>query len=290
MTSEAKACPLNLAISCWNYLYDAQHPHSLHGVLGDLRDNQFGVELWPAFYSLEPYRPAYHPVISRQQDAAAEPLRRTGPVSTWKARPEEVGDLFQGQENFGALQAGLRGMRSAWHSRLFDEKPVHFGDFGSVKQELDTAAALGSEAISVHYLGSDGVDGSMSTVKGYAGGDRAAIQRCIDAARRANVALTIEPMEPVSVRRATAAFPDLQLCMDPCAVRFAPHAGGQSLQQYYDGIESKVGYVHLYDMRGDDGHLVPGCAGGRLSAKDWRYVLDMLSDNKCECGYFLDRT
>ena len=108
---------------------------------------------------------------------------------------------------------------------------------------MDTAAALGSEAISVHYLGNRGEHGTMSTSNGYDGTVRpplqaswprasdpdalpaqpdATVRECIDHATAQGVALTIEPLDPSSLHRATTTYPDLQLCMDPAAVRFAP--------------------------------------------------------------------
>ena len=42
--------------------------------------------------------------------------------------------------------------------------------------QVDTAAALGSEAISVHYLGNRGEHGTMSTSNGYDGTVRPPLQ------------------------------------------------------------------------------------------------------------------
>ena len=110
---------------------DAQ-PGALPTVLSDLRAEGFGVELWPAFYSLEPYRPAYHPVISlREKSEAARRRQEAG-------HPDVVGDLTSAQHRAG-LREALGGMRSAWHSRLFDEKPVAYGDFSALRDEVSSA-------------------------------------------------------------------------------------------------------------------------------------------------------
>lgn len=94
---------LHLCVSLWNYLY-YEDPGGLEDVLGEIRAHGFGVELWPAVYSLAPYRPAYHPKF---------PLKE-GFV--------RLDDLFRAEYRSWLRQA-LGGMRSCWHSRAFDEQP-----------------------------------------------------------------------------------------------------------------------------------------------------------------------
>jgi sugar phosphate isomerase/epimerase len=148
----------------------------------------------------------------------------------------------------------------------------------AIQTEVDTCVALGSEAISVHYLG----DGALSTRAGYTAttspAARALVKRQLDYAQAQNVALAIEPMEPDLLTCAAVAFPTMQLCLDPARVQMGWHSGALSLSEYYDGLEQRIGYVHLYDILDGHGHVPPGCPGANLTTRDWRWVIETLGD------------
>jgi sugar phosphate isomerase/epimerase len=150
----------------------------------------------------------------------------------------------------------------------------------AIQTEVDTCVALGSEAISVHYLGDD----ALSTRAGYTAttspAARALVKRQLDYAQAQNVALAIEPMEPDLLTCAAAAFPTMQLCLDPARVQMGWHSGALSLSEYYDGLEQRIGYVHLYDILDGHGHVPPGCPGANLTTRDWRWVIETLGDQK----------
>ena len=53
-------------------------------------------------------------------------------------------------------------------------------------------------------------------------------------------------------------------------------AGGNTLSEYYDGLESRIGYVHLYDQLEGEGHVVPGCPGAQLTTRDCAPLNDIM--------------
>ena len=117
--------------SLWNYIYHDE-PQSLEEVVGQVRNEGFGVELWPYFFSLKPYRPTL----------------QTRPISI-KRGFNDLFDITYREQ----LQDLFSGVETSWHSRGTGEKPLKISTFQEHAQQIDTAAAIGSSIISVHDIG-----------------------------------------------------------------------------------------------------------------------------------------
>ncbi|GIT15817.1 MAG: hypothetical protein CM1200mP37_3980 [Chloroflexota bacterium] len=117
--------------SLWNYIYHDE-PQSLEEVVAQVRNEGFGVELWPYFFSLKPYRPTL----------------QTRPISI-KRGFNDLFDITYREQ----LQDLFSGVETSWHSRGTGEKPLKISTFQEHAQQIDTAAAIGSSIISVHDIG-----------------------------------------------------------------------------------------------------------------------------------------
>lgn len=238
---------LNLCVSLWNYLYHAG-PESLDMVLCDVASNGFGVEWWPAIYTFDPYRPAYHPSFPRAEGY------------------KEIRDLFK-PEHRQWLRGAMHGMQSGWHSRAFDDDPKDYGTFEAYQEEIDTAAYLGSEAISVHYIG------EHVTTCGFARKDIELVRKVLDYAESKGVKIALETRDFDSLKQAIDEFPDLGVCLDPACIR---DNSSHSLQEFIDATVDRICFLHLYDSRENTGHLTPGT--GTIPKEEWLYMLDALED------------
>ena len=238
---------LHLCVSLWNYLY-YEDPGGLEDVLGEIRAHGFGVELWPAVYSLAPYRPAYHPKF---------PLKE-GFV--------RLDDLFRAEHRSWLRQA-LGGMRSCWHSRAFDEQPPAYGSFAACREEIDSAAFLGSEAISMHYIGEE-----LSTRR-LKDGDWESVRRVLDYSREKGVCVALETLDLDTMKKALASFDNLGVCLDPACIR---DCSGYSLREFVEAVKERICFLHLYATRGAEGggHFTPG--SGDIPTEDWLYLLAVL--------------
>ncbi len=238
---------LNLFVSLWNYLYYTD-PKGLEGTLREIAENDFGVELWPAVYSFDPYRPAYHPSFPCAQGY------------------DRIYDLFKGEHRV-RLRKALSGMRSVWHSRAFEEEPKQYAAVESYEEEIDTASNLGSEAISVHYIGQE------LTTRGFSGKNPSFVQKVLDYAQRRGVRIALETRDFESLKRATGEFGNLGVCLDPACIRDCSPYG---LKDFMEAVQDRICFLHLYDSRGVHGHLTPGT--GDIPREDWKYMLESLSE------------
>ncbi len=239
---------MRLFVSLWNYLRYSS-PKSLEAVLGEIDANGFGVELWPAVHSFDPYRPARHPSFP------------CAPGFT------EIYDLCKPCYR-AWLHEVMGSMASCWHGRAFEDNPKDFADFEAYQTEIDTASYLGSEAISVHYIGEE------LTTRGYTGGNREHVQRILEYGHRKNVSIALETLDFESLQQALHDFPRLGVCLDPACIRWnSPH----SLQEFLQMAASRIQFLHLYDQRGEIGHLTPGC--GEIPAEDWGYLVRYLRES-----------
>jgi sugar phosphate isomerase/epimerase len=237
---------LNLFVSLWNYLY-YDDPKSLDMILGEIALNGFGVEFWPAIYSSAPYRPAYH-------------------QSHPKAGALEMDDLFK-EKHRAWLRSDLDGMRSCWHSRAFVDEPKLYATFEAYKEEIDTAAYLGSEAISVHYIGKD------LTTQSFTGDNLDFVQNVLDYAESRDVQIALETYDFISLRDAVNQFENLGVCLDPACIHGVSE---YSLKDFIEVTMDRICFLHLYDSREDEGHLTPGT--GDIPRDDWLYMLEVLRE------------
>jgi sugar phosphate isomerase/epimerase len=113
---------LNTYVSLWNYLHYSVE-QNLETLLTEVRSYGYGIELWPYFKSLNPYRPSV----------------------------DQENNLFE-PEYQDSLQKWLKNTPSSWHGRGVGN-PIHVTTFEGFKEQIDTAAMLGSEVISVHDIG-----------------------------------------------------------------------------------------------------------------------------------------
>jgi sugar phosphate isomerase/epimerase len=240
---------LHLCVSLWNYLY-YEDPRGLEDVLCEIREHGFGVELWPAVYSLDPYRPAYHPKFPLKEGFT------------------RLYDLFQ-KTHRPWLRQALGGMRSCWHSRAFDEKPPAYSSFDAYQEEIDTAAFLGSEAISMHYIGEE------LTTQGFTDTDRASIRRVLDYGEDQGVCVALETRDLDSMKKAVDTFDNLGVCLDPACIR---DCSEYSLPEFVEAVKDRICFLHLYDTRGAEGggHYTPGT--GDIPREDWLYLLEVLRE------------
>ena len=238
---------MQLFVSLWNYLrYD--EPRSLQEVLVQITSHDFGVELWPTVHSFSPYVPAYHPSFPCAEGYT------------------EIHDLFL-PEHRDWLKDALGPTRSCWHSRAFDDSPKAYGAFSDYQTEIDIAAHLDSEAISVHYIGEE------LTVRDYAGCTTDLVTRVLDYGVQQGVSIALESLEFDSMRRALSDFPGLDVCLDPACI----HAHStHDLRDFIDVIGDRVSFLHLYDVRDDLVHLTPG--SGAIPVEDWKYMFAYLKD------------
>ena len=237
------APPLIWYVSLWNYAY-YDDPKDLDQVLHEIAVNGFGVELWPYFVSLQPYRTTI-------------PGR---PGVVW----EELGDLFN-KEHRRWLCRALNGMPSSWHSRTLDVELKRYATYEALTEEIETAATLGSEVISVHYIGQD------LTVHSYTGKNSDFVKRILRYASDSGVKLALETTNLHTMKRAINDFDELGVCLDPAAIRAHSH---HSLQEFTQVTKERICYLHLYDSRVDDGHLTPGT--GDIPRDDWQHMLEIL--------------
>jgi sugar phosphate isomerase/epimerase len=231
-------------VSLWNYLY-YHDDKSLDEILAEIDSHGFGVELWPAISTFNPYRPEYHQSNPRRPDEAMDDLVRS-------AHRER-------------LRLSLGSMRSVWHSRAFDDEPKLFGSFDAHAEEIDTAAFLSSEAIAVHYIG------ESLTTQGYSGGDRGLISDVLDYAEDRGVKIALETRDYDSLTAALNEFDKLTVCLDPACIRAC---SDHPLQDFTALARDRISMLHLYDSRSDEGHLTPG--SGDIPMDDWRCMMDVL--------------
>lgn len=240
---------MQLFVSLWNYL-GYSGPKSLDEVLVEIAAHEFGVELWPGVHSFNPYRPAYHPSF-----ACAEGFTK-------------IHDLCRPQYR-QRLSQTLASTPSCWHSRAFDDDPKDFATFEAYQTEIDTAAYLGSKAISVHYIGEE------LTTRDYSGRNRELVERVLEYAHQKNVFIALETQNFESLERALRDFPRLGVCLDPVCIR---KSSSHSLSDFMSMAENRIQFLHLYDLRGQSGHLTPGC--GEVPLDDWVYLLRHLRESE----------
>ena len=239
---------MHFYVSLWNYLYYSDSK-SLDEVLGEIAAHDFGVELWPAVHSFDPYRPAYHPSFP-----CAEGF-------------DQIYDLFH-VEHRERLRDALGGMRSCWHSRAFDDDPKNYADFDAYMLEIDAAASLGSEAISVHYLGEE------LTTRGFTGRQYDFVHNVLGYATNKGVSMALETWDYESLQRAVGKFSNLSVCLDPACIH---SNSSHSLEDFIGATADRISFLHLYDTKGTTSHLTPGC--GEIPLEDWKCLWQFVRES-----------
>ncbi len=225
--------------SLWNYIYHDE-PHSLEQVVGQVREEGFGVELWPYFFTLDPYRPALQ--------------TRPG------ALEREYRDLFD-PTHIDRLRAAVLGVPTAWHARGTGERPLKVTTFEGHAQQIDAAASIGSAIISVHDIG-EAVTNTM------VGDDLAMASRVVEYAEARGVLLALETGDFEACLKAVELLPGLRICLDPAYIN---SNSDSSLSDYIDAFGDRICYLHLYDDSSEGGHYTPGT--GDIPEEDWMLLL-----------------
>lgn len=230
---------LDYYASLWNYTaYDG--PDALDEVIQAISAAGYGVELWPHYTSLAPYRAS-----------TGGPGSLLSPVH--RAR----------------LADALCGLRSCWHGRLYEPDgriaPITNTLDGHLAQ-IDLAADLGSRLVSVHDLGAD------AAAPYGLGDDLGFARRVLGHARARGVTVALETVgELPALRRAVADLDGLGICLDPA---FIHRYGRHHLAEYLAALGDRVCSLHLYDNAADAHHLPPGRGG--VPEVDWVFLLRSL--------------
>lgn len=242
----SQALNISYYTSLWNYVYHDE-PCSLEKVVRQVTDAGFGVELWPYFFTLDPYRPAL-------------PTRPT-------AIERGFEDFFEGAHR-ERLRTAVSGVPTSWHSRGTGERPLKIRTFDQHTQQIDTAAAIGSETISVHDIGESVTNTWVADSVGIAG-------RVVEYAQDRGVALALETGDFDACLKATNLLPGLQICLDPAYI-FSN--SDRSLNDYIKALGERIGYLHLYDVNAEGVHYTPGT--GDVPEKEWGLLLRWMRDSE----------
>ena len=234
--------------SLWNYIYHDE-PQSLEEVVGQVRNEGFGVELWPYFFSLKPYRPTL----------------QTRPISI-KRGFNDLFDITYREQ----LQDLFSGVETSWHSRGTGEKPLKISTFQEHAQQIDTAAAIGSSIISVHDIGYTLTNTQVTN-------NVTVANQVVEYATTRGITLALETGSFEACLKATNKIPGLKICLDPANIfDTSPH----SLEDFISTFSEKICYLHLYDISGDEGHYAPG--SGKIPEDDWLFLLRWMRDTEFE--------
>ena len=242
----SRALNISYYTSLWNYVYHDE-PRSLEEVLRQVTDAGFGVELWPYFFTLDPYRPALP----------------TRPASIQRG----FQDLFEAAHQ-ERLRTAVSGLPTSWHSRGTGERPLKVRTFDEHAQQIDTAAAIGSNIISVHDIGESVTNTRVSDSVSIAG-------RVVEYTQARGVVLALETGDFDACLEATNLLPGLQICLDPAYI-FSN--SDRSLNDYIQAFGERIRYLHLYDATAEAGHYTP-CTGD-MPEEDWLLLLRWMRD--CE--------
>ena len=232
--------------SLFNYIYHHESK-SLEQVVRQVTEAGFGIELWPYFFSLDPYRPAL-----QTRSLAIE---------------QGFDDLFD-IAHLARLETAVSGLATSWHSRGAGEKPLKISTFEEHAQQIDTAAAIGSSIISVHDIGESVTNTQVSDDVGIA-------ERVVEYARFRGVSLALETGNFEACRKATDLLPELKICLDPAYIFSMSDI---SLDDYISEFDRKICYLHLYDVSATGGHYPPG--SGDVPEKDWLLLLRWMQDTE----------
>jgi sugar phosphate isomerase/epimerase len=228
---------LNYYVSLWNYAhYDVSK--SIEDVIEEIVAQGYGVELWPHFASLDPYRPTMY------QDK----------------------DLFNAAYRKRLLRM-LKSIRSCWHCRLYGPGGSDYENTVlDYKEQIDVAAELGSEIISIHRLGEG------TSEEDYLGADPDFSREVLAYAQERHVSIAMETGAFSPVKSAMEQLADLRICLDPSYI----HSYHQPpIQAYMQAFGSRIVYLHLYDFIAPNSHhITPG--DGEIPVADWLYMLAAL--------------
>ena len=234
--------------SLWNYIYHHE-PRSLEQVVDQVKKEGFGIELWPYFFSLGPYRPAL----------------QTRPTAIERG----FNDLFDITYR-KRLQHAVSEVATSWHSRGTGEKPLKISTFEEHAQQIDTAATLGSSMISVHDIG-------YSLTNTHVTNDVAIANRVVEYATTRGITLALETGDFEACLKSTNMIPDLKICLDPAYI-FS--YSSNSLEDYIRAFDKQICYLHLYDVSANEGHYAPG--SGDIPEDDWLFLLRWMRDTEFE--------
>jgi len=234
----------NYYTSLWNYIYHDE-PRSLEQVVSQMWDEGFGVELWPYFFSLDPYRPAL----------------QTRPTAIERG----FKDLFDAT-NLEHLLSAVSGVQTTWHSRGTGERPLRVTTYEEHATQIDTAVTIGSTIISLHDIGESVTNTRIDDDVGIA-------NHVVEYAQSRGVMLALETGKFDACLKATKLLPGLQICLDPAYI-FS--VSDKRLGDYLDTFSERICYLHLYDSTAQGGHLTPGT--GDIPEEDWKLLLRWMRD------------
>lgn len=235
---------LHYYTSLWNYLHH-QESNSLEEVIREVHSNGFDVELWPFFLFLDPYTPS----------------RQTSPGLS----ESDFGDLFLARYR-ERLRIAVGGVPTTWHSRGTSERPM-VRTFEGHKEQIDTAAYIGSTIISVHDIGEN-------VTNRYVGEDLDMARKVLAYASERGVILALETADFDACKRATDELEELRICLDPAYIH---HYSGHTIGEYLDAFSDRISYLHLYDSTTEISHLTPG--SGDVPQEDWLCLLAYLKES-----------
>ena len=215
-----------------------------------------GLEIWPYALSLDPYRVAH-------RRGAAE-------------QPATVLEICNAEYRTAVADA-LRGVETVWHSRFLRDPGTVLPRYlspGQHREQIDTAAAVGSHSIAVHELGDD-----VSALD--VGNDPLGVAaHIIDHAQSARVQIAFESWRVVATRAACARYDALRVCIDPAAL--AAHDPSASFPDLLDEVADRICMVHAYEHH----HLPPGTDPAYRDR--WRQLLHRLDDVAAEVAFVFE--
>ena len=227
-----------MAIRYYASLWNERCYPPAHDSLAELgercRAAELGLELWPYALSLDPYRVAHprDPAIGYDRQHVAN----------------EVLEICTA-EHRSAMVVALSGVETVWHSRFRRDPGVPLPRYlspGQHREQIDTAAAMGSRSIAVHELSEEVTTASVTD------DPFGIVEHILAYATARGVDIAFEAWRMDVTDNACRQYPQLQVCLDPAAL--AVHDPGAHLEALLARVGDRVCSVHAYEHE----HLPPG--------------------------------
>ena len=248
--------------SLWNERCYREPAVSLAELGARCRAAGLGLEMWPYALSLDPYRVAHRRAVGGESGVATKP-----------ATVLEICDT----EHRTAVAEAVGDVHTVWHSRFLNDPGSSLPRYLSPAQhreQIDTAAAMGSHSIAIHELGDE--------VSALAVGDDplGVARHVIDYAAAAGLHIAFEAWRSAATVAACARYPSLRVCVDPAAL--VAHDPSASFSLLLGDVAERICMVHAYEHQ----HLPPGTDPQYRDT--WQQLLHHLDDVAGEVAFVFE--